>query len=294
MLKNKKLYISIVSAVVILASWLLALICKVPDIYDPQTALSGDSVIHIHFIDVGQGDAAFIDTDDKDILIDAGSGSSAAMLLDYLDELGIYEIEYLFFSHPHEDHIGGGDDILTHYDVSNVVMPAKTEDTTCYRRLMRTIEDEGCELVYASAGDSFDIGELSVEIYSPEDGRYAEDANLVSLIMKLSHGEVDAIFTGDAEEENEWYAIENYRSQLRAQILKVGHHGSSTSTCRGFFEAVSPEVAIISVGSGNPYGHPHRETMSLLNRNLDDIYRTDIDGSVVIESNGEEYRVIVE
>lgn len=248
----------------------------------------GDGDIYIHFIDVGQGDAAFIDNGDKDILIDAGPGSSADELLDYLDALGVQDIEYAFFSHPHEDHIGGADDVLVHYDVKNVVMPKKSEDSACYRSMMRTAEEES-EVIYAAAGDVFEIGEMTVEIYSPESGVTEDDANLVSLIMKVSYGEVDAMFTGDAEIENELYVLDNYYDKLDCEILKVGHHGSSTSTCEEFFDAITPEIAVISVGEGNSYGHPHRETLALLNGKMDEIYRTDFDGTIIVGSDGKNF-----
>lgn len=247
--------------------------------------------VAVHFIDVGQGDAAFIDTPGKDILIDAGPGTSAPQLLDYLDDLDVYDIEYAFFSHPHEDHIGGGDDILTHFSVTNAVMPERTEDTACYRQLMRTAEEE-CNVIYASAGDKFVVDDITVEIYSPEAGAKADDANFFSFIMKVSYGETDFMFTGDAETENELYAIENYGDVLDCEVLKLGHHGSSTSTCEDFLYAVSPEIAVISVGEGNSYGHPHRETLALLNGYMDKIYRTDYDGSIVVGCDKEQFWIV--
>ncbi len=253
-----------------------------------------DAEVSIHMIDVGQGDAIFIDSADSDILIDAGPGDSADRLLWYLDSIGVYEIDYAFFSHPHEDHIGGGDDIISHYKVNNVVMPDYYENTACYRRLIEGVDFEGAELIYACSGDEFTIGDINVEVYSPGPRYKPDDANGVSLIMKVSYGDVDAMFTGDAEVHNEEFALNKYADRMDCEILKVGHHGSSTSTSEEFLYAVSPELAVISVGTDNSYGHPHKETMALLNGYMDDIYRTDLHGDIVIGMTKDSYWLVEE
>ncbi len=253
------------------------------------TGALSDAEVAIHIIDVGQGDAAFIENGDHDILIDAGPGDSAPALLSYLDRLGVTEIEYAFFSHPHEDHIGGADDVINRYKVENVVMPDYYENTACYRKLMEAIDFEGCEHIYTCSGDSFVVGDISVEILSPGKGYKPDDANGVSLMMKVSYGEIDAMFTGDAETGNEEFILRNSPDKLDCEILKVGHHGSSTSTSEEFFNAVSPEVAVISVGEDNSYGHPHVETLALLNSYLDEIHRTDREGDIVIGMTKDSY-----
>ena len=251
-----------------------------------SVAEAGDSEFTVHIIDVGQGDAAFIDNGDHDILIDAGTGSSASDLIGYLDSLGVEKIEYAFFSHPHEDHIGGADDVMQSYEITKIVMPDASEDTACYRLMMEAADKEGAEIVYAAAGDSFEIGDARVKIFSPAADIEYDDANLVSLIMKLSYGDMDFLFTGDAERENEEYALENYYDELDCEVLKVGHHGSSTSSSENFIYAVSPEIALISVGEDNSYGHPHVETLATLSDYTDIIYRTDREGDIVIGCDG--------
>ncbi len=248
--------------------------------------------VTVHIIDVGQGDAAFIDNGDKDILIDAGTGEAAPQLLEYLDSLGVEKIEYAFFSHPHEDHIGGADDVIYRYRVDNVVMPDYYENTACYRRMMESIDYEGCDLIYTCAGDEFIIGDITVSIFSPGPRYKPDDANPISLIMKVSYGEVDTLFTGDAEIKNEDFAIRNYGEELDCEILKVGHHGSSTSSCEDFIAMVSPELALISVGADNAYGHPHRETLNTLNNYLDEIHRTDKEGDIVVAMTKDKYWLI--
>ncbi len=279
---------SILVIIVIISVLVYLFINKSDDILPGSGSLS-DADVAIHIIDVGQGDAAFIENGDNDILIDAGPGSDTPALLEYLDRLGVTEIEYAFFSHPHEDHIGGADDVINHYKVENVVMPDYYENTACYRKLMEAVDFEGSDLIYSCSGDKFVIGDITVEIFSPGPRYKPDDANGVSLIMKVSYGDIDAMFTGDAEVKNEEFVLKNYPDKLDCEILKVGHHGSSTSTSEEFLYAVSPEIAVISVAEDNSYGHPHIETLALLNGYMDNIHRTDREGDIVIGMTKDKY-----
>lgn len=243
----------------------------------------------LHVIDVGQGDAIFIDNGDNDILIDAGPDTSVPILLDYLEDLGTQRIEYAFFSHPHEDHIGGGDDVLTRFDVENVIMPDYYEDTASYRSLMNAIDNRGCKLTYALSGDEFKAGDINIDILSPGKGYETDDVNHISLIMRVSYGEIDMMFTGDAEESNESYVLRRYPEKLDCEILKVGHHGSSSSSTEEFLSSVTPEMALISLGEGNRYGHPHKEALYRLNSYVDELHRTDTEGDLVIGMTKNEY-----
>ncbi|MBR6514527.1 MAG: MBL fold metallo-hydrolase [Clostridia bacterium] len=290
--KKKSIVTMIIMGIVILISSVAYMIFGPPESIKLGEGELSDAEVAIHIIDVGQGDAAFIENGDHDILIDAGPGDSAEKLLEYLDGLGVYEIDYAFFSHPHEDHIGGADDVISHYKVNNVIMPDYYEETACYRRLMQGIDYEGAELVYAAAGDKFTIDDITVEIFSPGPRYKPDNANAISFIMKVSYGEIDAMFTGDAETGNEDFALRNYGDALDCEILKVGHHGSSTSTSEDFLYAVSPEVAVISVGEDNSYGHPHIETLSLLNSYMDNIYRTDRHGDIVFGMTKDKYWIV--
>lgn len=280
---------TVILAVIFICAALIYYFINSPDDIKPSTGDYGDAEVIMHFIDVGQGDAAFIDNGDTDILIDAGSAENVDDLVEYLDALGVEELDYIFFSHPHEDHIGGADEIIGQFKVKNVIMPKFYEETACYRKLIQGIDYEGCDLIYAAAGDCFDIGGIKIDILSPMPKYKSDDANGASLIMKVSYGEIDSLFTGDAEVEAEEYVLKNYADKLDCEILKVGHHGSSTSSCEDFIYAVSPEIALISVGKGNSYGHPHKETMKLLNSCVDNICRTDTDGDIVIGMTKDNY-----
>ncbi len=294
MSKNKKLTpaTKIMLAVIVIIAVIVYIFFDMSDDILPGSGSLSDAEVSVHMIDVGQGDAAFIDNGDHDILIDAGPGDHADELLEYLDAMGVYEIEYAFFSHPHEDHIGGADDVINRYKVENVVMPDYYENTACYRKLMEAVDYEGSDLVYTCSGDKFVIGDVTVEIFSPGPRYKPEDANGISLVMKVSYGDIDTLFTGDAEVKNEEFVLRNYPDMLDCEILKVGHHGSSTSSSEEFIYAVSPEVALISVGEGNSYGHPHIETLAVLNSYLDEIHRTDREGDIVIGMTKDKYWVI--
>jgi competence protein ComEC len=252
--------------------------------------VSGNEV-QFHFIDVGQADAALVRTASGDILIDAGMGESEEALQAYLDQLGISVIEYAIFTHPHEDHIGGADMILENYEIKRVVMPDVAEDTVTYFRMMNAIEAEGCEVILSRPEETFRIGELICTILAPLGDSY-EDLNDYSITLRVDYGETSVLFTGDAEKVSEDEMLERYGDSfggmLDCDLIKVGHHGSSSSSTQKFLNAVTPDVAVISCGKGNKHGHP---TQSVLKRyEAMDIllYRTDLEGSIVFISTGGE------
>ncbi|MBE6686328.1 MAG: MBL fold metallo-hydrolase [Ruminococcaceae bacterium] len=280
--KSSKIMTYVIAAILILTSIFIYSFQKEKS----RLAPSGDSSFTVYMIDVGQGDCAFIDNGDKDILIDAGTNESSDDMVSTLYELGVEDIEYVFFTHPHEDHIGGGDEILRNFDVKNVVMPDAESDTACYRDVMHEIENTGARLEYACAGDKFKIGDADFDILSPEEGAFYSNENLYSLMIRIQYGDVKYLFAGDAEKHNENIVLEDYYDMLDCDVLSVGHHGSYTSSGKDFLEAVSPEIALISVGEGNMYGHPHTETLAELKNYTENIYRTDRHGTVIIGSDG--------
>lgn len=247
-----------------------------------------ESDLTVYMLDVGQGDCTFIDNGEKDILIDAATNDEVNGVIDSLYQLGVEDIEYAFFTHPHEDHIGGADEILRNFNVKNVIMPNAKADTECYEEMMKEIKRSGAKLWYACAGDEYVIGEVSFDILSPEMGDYYSNENLYSLVIRMSYEDIKYLFTGDAETHNENIILENYPEMLDCDVLSVAHHGSTTSTSEEFLAAVSPYIAVISVGEDNAYGHPHREILKLLRAYVDEVYRTDRHGNVIISTNGKE------
>ena len=245
--------------------------------------------VQFHFIDVGQGDAALIRTEKGDILIDAGTNSTEDQLKAYLDKLGVTELEYAVFTHPHEDHIGGADMILNTYTVKRVILPDKEHDSKTFERMLDAIEAEHCEVIMATPDKTFKVGELTCTILAPIGTAYTE-LNNYSVVIRAEYGDTSVLFTGDAETHSEEEMLERYRLKglLDCDILKAGHHGSDTSSSQAFLDAVTPLHAVISVGEGNTYDHPKQEILSRYEAMKLTIHRTDQEGSIVFTSTGGE------
>lgn len=253
-----------------------------------STPVSGGEV-QFHFIDVGQGDAALIRTEWGDVLIDAGTNSSEDELKAYLDALGVTDIEYAVFTHPHEDHIGGADMVLNTYNVKRVIMPNATATSKTFERMMDAIEAEKCEVIEATPDLVFKVGELVCTVLAPISEKYSETNNY-SVVIRADYGETSVLFTGDAEVDSEEEMLARYRLKgtLDCDILKSGHHGSDTSSCQEFLDAVTPAFAVISVGEGNTYDHPKQVTLTKYETMGMVIYRTDKEGSIVFTTTGGE------
>ncbi len=252
--------------------------------------VSGNEV-QFHFIDVGQGDAALIRTAAGDILIDASTGDAEDELKAYLDSLGVADIEYAVFTHPDEDHIGGADMILENYNVKRVILPDATKTTKTYTKMIDCIEKENCEVIEATPDKTFKVGELNCTILAPISTQYT-DYNNYSVVIRMDYGETSVLFTGDAEKESEEEMLERYGDaaggMLDCDLIKVGHHGSDTSSTQAFLDAVTPEYGVISCGKGNSYGHPIQEILVRYEAMDVTLYRTDLDGSIVFISTGGE------
>ena len=254
----------------------------------PSVPVSGGEV-QFHFIDVGQGDAALIRTGKGDILIDAGTNSSEEELKAYLDSLGVTDIEYAVFTHPHEDHIGGADMVLNTYNVKNVILPDATSTSKTFERMMDAIEAEKCEVIEATPDKTFKVGELTCTILAPISTSYTETNNY-SVVLRAEYGDTSVLFTGDAEVDSEAEMLERYllSGKLDCDLLKAGHHGSDTSSGQAFLDAVTPVYAVISVGEGNTYDHPKQEILARYKAMKITVHRTDREGSIVFTTTGGE------
>lgn len=259
--------------------------------------------ISVHVIDVGQGDAILIMTESGNMLIDSGDlGNTPRQLLTkYLEAHNITSFEYAVFTHTDADHIGSADYIVTNYEVKNVIMPDYTATTKVYNRLIEAIEKKEVNLILIGedtefceqSGYTFTLGPITNTVMGPT--KDFKDANEMSVVIKSVYGETSMLFTGDAEHKSEKAMLEKYtKGELDCDILKVGHHGSSTSTTDDFLDAVSPEIALISCGDGNKYGHPNSETTDKLEAAKIKYYRTDLCGSIVITTDGVTYSVTTE
>ena len=246
-----------------------------------------DGTLQVHMIDVGQGDSFLVvSPEGETMLIDAGTNNSEPQLKSYLDSQGISEITYAVFTHPHEDHIGGADMVLNNYTVKNVILPDVTHTSATFERMIEAIDKNNINTIIPSPGDKYDLGSASFLILGPVSTNY-EELNDYSIVMRLDYGGTSFMMTGDAETLSEKEMLGYFpASEFKCDVLKMGHHGSSTSSCDEFLNAVSADIALISSGKDNDYGHPHREIVSEINNRGMVSYNTADHGNIVLKADG--------
>lgn len=239
--------------------------------------------ISAHFIDIGQGDSIFIELPNHEcMLIDAGIANKGEYIENYIISTGYDKVDYLIATHPHADHIGSMDYIVSNMDIGSIYMPKVSTTTKTYERLLEAVQEKGMKIKSARAGMSIvDEEDLNVDILAPVEIDEGE-LNNCSIIIKIIYESDSYLFIGDAEKEE----LSTVTADMSADVLKVGHHGSRTSTTEEFLEEVNPEYAVISCGIDNDYGHPHEEAVSLLNEFNVEYYRTDLQGTIKITSDG--------
>lgn len=238
--------------------------------------------LRLTMIDCGQADSFLLEQNGETCLVDCGTRSTGKDVVQYLKNQGITKIDYLFGTHPHDDHMGGMYDVITNFEIGKVIIP-KVKDgtvtTNWYLKLMKELKQNSYNIEYVSLGTIYQLGQATINVIGPIN-EPDENKNNYSTVLKVSFGEMDIIMTGDAEKKVEQDIIES-GINLDAEILKVGHHGSDTSTSEAFLDAISPDYALISTEVGNKYDHPIKVTMdNLKSRNIE-VYRTDENGTVV-------------
>lgn len=240
--------------------------------------------LKIHYINVGQGDSILIQNNNQNMLIDTGTNASTSSLINYLQSQNIKKLDYLILTHPHEDHIGGADAVIKTFDIGTIYMNKKSTTTKTYKDVLNAISSKGINPIEPALGTTFKVGAANCVVYGPVNPN-AEDLNTYSIVVKLTFGNNKFLFTGDAQISNEEGMINN-GYDLSADVLKVGHHGSYTSTSEAFLDKVNPKYAVISVGKGNDYKHPHQETLQRLQAKGIPVYRTDENGTIVVTCDG--------
>ena len=260
------------------------------DVGDPLPVPKDDQAL-FHFIDVGQGDAILITTSGGNVLVDTSEPGAEDQLFAYLDRAGIKTIDYLVLTHPDADHIGNADKVIKNYNIGKVIMTDHVATTKTFERLLDAIEEKDLEVIKPEPGEEFVLGALKMTVIAPVE-KY-DDPNEMSVVIKAVFGKNSVMLTGDAEKESEADILTYWSDDaLKCDILKVGHHGSSTSTTGKFLEAVDPTIAVISCGEDNKYDHPHDETMERLEAAGIKIYRTDLHGSVIFRTDGEKFELV--
>ena len=256
---------------------------------EERTALPADNTaaaqnrFEVHFIDVGQGDAALILCDDESMLIDGGKPEASSIIYTYLKKLNIEKLNYIVCSHADDDHIGGLSAPLANMTVENILAPETPADTRSYRSIIEKSHEQGITIRHPKHGESMDFASSTIDFYGPLT-ESENDRNNGSIVMKVIFGETSFLFTGDAEREEEQQILDaGY--DISSTVLKVGHHGSANSTTYPFLREMMPKYAVISVGK-NSYGHPTEDALSRLRDAGTEVYRTDMQGDIIAKSDG--------
>ena len=244
--------------------------------------------LNIHFIDVGQGDAILAELPNQEtMLIDAGNNDSGSTVARYLHTLKIDHIDYLLGTHPHADHIGGLDYIIQNFRIEQIFMPNVSHTTQTFRDVLEAVKNKNKKITSAEAGlNILNEYNLNISLLNPLYSTY-DNLNSYSLVTKIEYKNTSFIFTGDIEKKAE-YDLINSNTALKADLLQIPHHGSSSSASNLFLRTVNPKYGVISVGSDNPFGHPSSRIIKRLSYHGIDIYRTDKQGTITATSNGEE------
>ena len=246
-----------------------------------------DSPFCVTFLDVGQGDCQIITCDGYNILVDGGEAENSGRIIRFFEENGIDKLDCYILTHPHSDHIGVAADILSRIPCEKVFTTYFSEfnipTTKVYERTLDAIYESGAEPVLVEGGDSFTFGDLKIDIMAPL--AESDDYNEMSIVFKGTYKNAEVLFTGDTTKQVEKQMLEK-KFSLDSDVIKIAHHGSTTSSSEAFIAAVSPDSAVISCGIGNTYGHPHKEITKLLNDNEIETYRTDDNGTIYYFGDG--------
>ena len=249
-----------------------------------------NSNFEVHFIDVGQADSALIECDGETMMIDGGNVADSNVVAAYLKKEDVTELNYVVCSHAHEDHVGGLSGALSVTKADNIYAPKTETNTKAYKNFKKKAEEQNVEIKHPNIGDEIQLGSSTVEFLGPVDEN-GKDLNSTSIVLKITYGNTSFLFTGDAESDEE-EEILNRGADLKSTVLKVGHHGSRTSTSYPFLREVMPQYAVISVEKGNSYGHPNEETLSKLSDAGVEVYRTDESGDIVMTSDGNSINIV--
>lgn len=248
--------------------------------------LTGEIGLRAHFVDVGQGDCILLESQGQFALVDAGEYSQKDTVVSYLCSMGVDNIDYVISTHPHSDHCGSLSEVIRSFDCDVLLTPDTHSESSVFDYVLDAADERGVEVRYAEKGDTYTLGSSSITVLSPDKDSVYSSLNDYSLVCKVEYGNTSLLLTGDAEKVVEDELLRE-DADLNADVLKCGHHGSSTGNTLPFIMAVNPAAAIITCGKDNDYGHPHKETTETLDILGIPVWRTDRDSTIIMMSDGE-------
>ena len=280
---NKRKTFNYIFYLILILSFLAYLYVSYGDNSHNPINLSKDELkgLKITYFDVGQADSILIQTGNENMLIDAGNNSDGPNLVNYLKEQDISNFKYVVGTHAHEDHVGGLDDIINNFNIEHFYMPDVVTTTATFEDILDALEAKQLRFETPSINDTFNLGEATVTVLYV--GTDDKNLNNTSMVLKLKYKNAEFLFMGDLEKSIEKQLLDK---DIKADILKVGHHGSDSSSSKEFIEKVNPSMSIISVGKGNKYNHPKSSTLDILNKNNSKVLRTDELGTIIVTSDG--------
>lgn len=250
-----------------------------------STVVSADSKLQIYYFDVGQADSTLLIADGQTMLIDAGNDEDGILITQYIQGLGVEKIDYLVATHPHEENVGGMNDIVNNFEIGKVYMPDVRTNTAPFLAFIDALSAKGISATSCDIGDTFGLGDGIATIMSVENEEQT-NLNQNSIVIHLTYGDKAFLFMGDAEKDNE----EKY-SWPKVDVLKIANHGADTSSTEKFLNMAKPDVAIISVGNNNNLGLPSKTVLDLLSKINSKVYRTDDDGTILLTTDGKTYNI---
>ena len=242
------------------------------------------SDLTVHFIDVGEGDSTLLTCGGEAMMVDFGVGANKESLLNYVKAQGVKKLKYAVGTHPHGDHMGAMSHIINNIPIRKIMLTNHDSDEPFYARTIRDIKRHHIPVIHPKVGARFRLGKAKIKVLAPLRNHYDRD-NDYSLVLKVTYKKISFLLVGDAEKTSEKQMLRRYRRTLKSTILKVGHHGSKTSSSKRFIKAVSPGCAIVSVGP-NKFGHPHNKVLNRYRRMGIRVKRTDTHGTIVVRTNG--------
>lgn len=299
---NKKILVTIVLIVIFCISINIILgfnLVSLNDLYCKLGVIDGiekqDSDFTVYYLDVGQSDCSIVICDNKVMMIDSGSKSSYIKIRGALLALGIDKIDYLVVTHPHDDHMGNAADIIKKYNVENIIMPKIASenqvDTLTYSDLISSIANHDVNPMTVNVGDKISFGRANIDFFAPFEQN--DNLNNMSIVLKVNFGETSFLFQGDAENSIEKQLLSS-DMDVSADVIKVGHHGSNTSSSEKYLDVVNPSIAVVSCGADNSFKHPNKQTIDLLEKQDVNTYVTAYNGNITITSDGKSVDVICE